>query len=309
MIKKKERSKVKIRTIIILLFVFASAINVSAEINKAETKKQNQYREFPLHKGSLYYIYVKKDGGCTTVTFPSKIGKIAGKNVSKDTDNADFYIQSKDGSNYFNIVALTAKAEGTLTIVYQRQTYILYLINSPDKAYAAVNFIPGQRRAVSSKNNISDERLISLINITKIYDIFQQKYPNDPIISRSEKVLTNNIYKYKKFNINLKEVIRFNDDETLAFKLLLENPTEEAIKYDRYSFSAMCGGNVYYMSASDATGVMQPKSQSYAFFTITGSPDGFQNLLSPNQKFQIGLTADYMKANYMKKKTEKIDKK
>ena len=94
--------------------------------------------------------------------------------------------------------------------------------------------------------------------------------------------------------MDLLEVIRFNHEDTLVFKLLLRNDTDEEILYDKFSFSVQTGNRTYYMSAADATGVMPPKSSTYAFFTITGTPEGRRNNLAADNEFRIGVTAQYM---------------
>ena len=52
------------------------------------------------------------------------------------------------------------------------------------------------------------------------------------------------------------------------------------------------------MSASDAGGVMPSQSSTWAFFTITGTPDGGRNNLAPDNEFMIGVTAEYMEEKF-----------
>ena len=96
-------------------------------------KERNQFREFQLGQGMIYEVYVKSGDGVTTVTFPSAISKIAGVNVAMD-GSSDFVIAAKPGSYYFNIMAQKKGATGTLTVIHNRQTYILYLKQDDKKA-------------------------------------------------------------------------------------------------------------------------------------------------------------------------------
>ena len=275
--------------------VFAAAAAVSAEepVNEKKILNMNQFKEYTLAQGEIYKVFVKKDDGATTVTFPSAISKIAGVNVSVD-GSADFQISAQPGGYYFNLVALREGATGTLTVVFNRKTYILYLVQDNEKAFAAVNFIGGSGSGGASAGGgaVTPARLLSLIDIAKAYDVLSKRYPTE--LRDSTRFTKKATFHFEKFQMDLLEVIRFNHEDTLVFKLLLRNDTDEEILYDKFSFSVQAGNRTYYMSAADATGIMPPKSSTYAFFTITGTPEGRRNNLAADNEFRIGVTAQYM---------------
>lgn len=275
--------------------VFAAAAAVSAEepVNEKKILNMNQFKEYTLAQGEIYKVFVKKDDGATTVTFPSAISKIAGVNVSVD-GSTDFQISAQPGGYYFNLVALREGATGTLTVVFNRKTYILYLVQDNEKAFAAVNFTGGSGSGGASAGGgaVTPARLLSLIDIAKAYDVLSKRYPTE--LRDSTRFTKKATFHFEKFQMDLLEVIRFNHEDTLVFKLLLRNDTDEEILYDKFSFSVQAGNRTYYMSAADATGVMPPKSSTYAFFTITGTPEGRRNNLAADNEFRIGVTAQYM---------------
>lgn len=276
--------------------VFAAAAAVSAEepANEKKILNMNQFKEYTLAQGEIYKVFVKKDDGATTVTFPSAISKIAGVNVSVD-GSTDFQISAQPGGYYFNLVALREGATGTLTVVFNRKTYILYLVQDNEKAFAAVNFIGGSGSGGASAGGggaVTPARLLSLIDMAKAYDVLSKRYPTE--LRDSTRFAKKATFQFEKFQMDLLEVIRFNHEDTLVFKLLLKNDTDEEILYDKFSFSVQAGNRTYYMSAADATGVMPPKSSTYAFFTITGTPEGRRNNLAADNEFRIGVTAQYM---------------
>ena len=264
--------------------VFAAAAAVSAEepVNEKKILDMNQFKEYTLAQGEIYKVFVKKDDGATTVTFPSAISKIAGVNVSTD------------GSTDFQISAQPGGATGTLTVVFNRKTYILYLVQDNEKAFAAVNFTGGSGGGASAGggNAVTPARLLSLIDMAKAYDVLSKRYPTE--LRDSTRFAKKATFQFEKFQMDLLEVIRFNHEDTLVFKLQLRNDTNEEILYDKFSFSVQAGNRTYYMSAADATGVMPPKSSTYAFFTITGTPEGRRNNLAADNEFRIGVTAQYM---------------
>lgn len=276
--------------------VFAAAAAVSAEepANEKKILNMNQFKEYTLAQGEIYKVFVKKDDGATTVTFPSAISKIAGVNVSTD-GSTDFQISAQPGGYYFNLVALREGATGTLTVVFNRKTYILYLVQNNEKAFAAVNFTGGSGSGGASAGGggaVTPARLLSLIDMAKAYDVLSKRYPTE--LRDSTRFAKKATFQFEKFQMDLLEVIRFNHEDTLVFKLLLRNDTDEEILYDKFSFSVQAGNRTYYMSAADATGVMPPKSSTYAFFTITGTPEGRRNNLAADNEFRIGVTAQYM---------------
>ena len=276
--------------------VFAAAAAVSAEepVNEKKILDMNQFKEYTLAQGEIYKVFVKKDDGATTVTFPSAISKIAGVNVSTD-GSTDFQISAQPGGYYFNLVALREGATGTLTVVFNRKTYILYLVQDNEKAFAAVNFTGGSGGGGASAGGggaVTPARLLSLIDMAKAYDVLSKRYPTE--LRDSTRFAKKATFQFEKFQMDLLEVIRFNHEDTLVFKLLLRNDTDEEILYDKFSFSVQAGNRTYYMSAADATGVMPPKSSTYAFFTITGTPEGRRNNLAADNEFRIGVTAQYM---------------
>ena len=275
--------------------VFAAAAAVSAEepVNEKKILNMNQFKEYTLAQGEIYKVFVKKDDGATTVTFPSAISKIAGVNVSTD-GSTDFQISAQPGGYYFNLVALREGATGTLTVVFNRKTYILYLVQNNEKAFAAVNFTGGSGNGGASAGGgaVTPARLLSLIDMAKAYDVLSKRYPTE--LRDSTRFAKKATFQFEKFQMDLLEVIRFNHEDTLVFKLLLRNDTDEEILYDKFSFSVQAGNRTYYMSAADATGVMPPKSSTYAFFTITGTPEGCRNNLAADNEFRIGVTAQYM---------------
>jgi len=52
------------------------------------------------------------------------------------------------------------------------------------------------------------------------------------------------------------------------------------------------------MSAADASGSMPPKSANWAFFTITGTPEGGRANLAPDNAFLLGVTTKEMENRF-----------
>ena len=282
-----------------LVLTFFAVIAVMAnEPTPEEVRLQNQYIEYRLMQGEIYRICVKMNDGVTTIQFPSRISEIAGKNISIDGKGTDFQIAAQPGSYYFNVSALKPGVSTTLTVTYNRQLYILYLIHSDKEAYASVVFGKNSGRrnftdnVVTSTPKVTPARLVSLIDMAKKYDVLKETYPDS--LAGVERALSRNRYRCGKYDIHLDEAIRFEEEDTVIFKLRLVNLTENEIKYDKHSFSAHAGDGIYYMSVSDASGIMPPKSETYAWFGITSTPRGGRNNLKADNDWLIALTTQEM---------------
>ncbi len=270
----------------------------AGELNGEEIRLQNQYIEYRLMQGQIYKIYVKKDNGVTTIQFPSKITEIAGRNISLDGKDTDFQIAAQPGSYYFNVSALKAGATATLTVTYNRKLYILFLIQSDKEAYASVVFgrdgktWAAAQPVVTQTPKVTPDRLVSLLDLSKRYHVMKNLHPES--LTGTEHADFRNVYHCGDYDIFLDEAIRFDAEDTIIFKLRLKNLSEKEILYDKHSFSAAAGSGIYYMSVSDATGIMTPQSETYAWFGITSTAHGGRNQLKADNDWRIALTTKEM---------------
>jgi hypothetical protein len=278
----------------------------------ASPDRQNRTVDFSLNTHRVYEIYVHFKTGTTTVMFPGAISKIAGNNIStkieKDFQGEfkhDFLLQSKDGSYYFNVIALKEGAQGSINVTYRRNTYIIKLLQSETKSYSAVNFgIYKSSRSTGQFRRPSSGRKISMLDIAKAYNLFDEYQPHAIRDVEYFKPSTEKRFEYKHFSIILDEVFRFNLDDTVVFKVLLKNSGSEEIKYDKFSFVAQNNKVKYFQSVADASGIMPPKTTTTAYFAITGTMRGGGNNLPADSDWQILVTAKYMVDKVLAKNEE-----
>jgi len=103
------------------------------------------------------------------------------------------------------------------------------------------------------------------------------------------------IMDYGDFEVRLEEILRFNVEDTLVFRISLRNKTKQEIDYYPEEFSVRVGEQVYSQSISDASGVMHPMRDSVAYFAITGTPTGGRNDLSIKNEFTILVSRAFPK--------------
>jgi hypothetical protein len=239
----------------------------------------------PLDEFLIYDIPTAFQSGTTTVMFPSEITGLFAKSVAvQEQPNADFLISFTPGNFYFTIRALKKDAEDHLTVIFNRKAYVLHL-KASDKPLYNVTFFQDDRRAKGGSVSILPERLLSLMDKAKAYPLLASAEPDALAgVLHSSPNITNY---YDKFTVHIRDVWRFEEEDTLIFRLELENTSDETIYYKPQDLAVRLDERIYTQSLADASGVMPPKSVTPAFFAITGNGQGGRNHLAPDNKWNV----------------------
>jgi hypothetical protein len=239
----------------------------------------------PLDEFVIYDIPVASKTGTTTVMFPSEISGLYAKSIAvQDQENAGFLISFTPGNFYFTIRALKKDAEDHLTVIFNRKAYVLHLTASEHPFYD-VTFYEEDRSGKGGRINVVPERILSLMDKAKAYPLLL-KAEHDALagVLHASPGITNY---YKDFTIRILDVWRFEEEDTLVFRLELENDSNEAIYYKPQDLAVRLDARIYTESLADASGVMPPKSVTPAFFSITGNGQGGRNHLAPENKWNV----------------------
>jgi len=234
----------------------------------------------------IYDVPVAFKTGTTTVMFPSEISGLYAKSVAAhEQENAGFVISFTPGNFYFTIRALKKDAEDHLTVIFNRKAYVLHLTAS-EKPFYNVTFYQEERQGKQrGRISIVPERLFSLMDKAKAYPLLSNNHP-DALAGVLHEVPAITNY-YEGFNVRIRDVWRFEQDDTLIFRLELENTTDRTIQYNPQDLAVRLGERIYTQSLADASGVMPPKSVTPAFFAITGNGQGGRNNLAPDNKWNV----------------------
>ncbi|MFZ0435059.1 MAG: hypothetical protein WAL87_03675 [Chthoniobacterales bacterium] len=239
----------------------------------------------PLDEFIIYDIPVASKTGTTTVMFPSEISGLFAKSVAvQDQENAGFLISFTPGNFYFTIRALKKDSEDHLTVIFNRKAYVLHMTASEHPFYN-VTFYQEERNGKEGRINVVPERLLSLMDKAKAYPLLL-KAERDALagVLHASPGITNY---YKDFNVRILDVWRFEEEDTLIFRLELVNETDLAIYYKPQDLAVRLDERIYTESLADASGVMPPKSVTPAFFAITGNGQGGRNHLAPDNKWNV----------------------
>jgi hypothetical protein len=179
---------------------------------------------------------------------------------------------------------LKPDAEDHLTVIFNRKAYVLHLTAS-EKPFYDVTFFQDERRGKGGKLTIVPERLLSLMDKAKAYPLFAANQPDALAgVLHAAPGITNY---YDGFTVHVRDVWRFEEEDTLIFRVELENTSDKAIYYKPQDLAVRLDERIYTQSIADASGVMPPKSITPAFFAITGNGEGGRNHLAPDNKWNV----------------------
>jgi hypothetical protein len=235
----------------------------------------------------LWYVaicLVAFQSGNTTVLFPSAISGLYAKSVAvQEQPNAVFVLSFTPGNFYFTVRALKKDAGDHLTVIYNRKAYVLRLTAS-DKPFYSVTFFQGGNTRAAARP-VVPERLLSLLDKAKAYPLFQKDHPD--ALAGILHAAPNATNYYENFRVVTRDVWRFEEEDTLIFRIDLENTSDGTIYYKPHDLAVRLEDRIYTQSLADASGVMPPRSTTPTFFAITGNGTGGRNNLAPDNKWNV----------------------
>ncbi len=250
----------------------------------------------PLDEFVIYDIPVAQKTGTTTIMFPSEISGLYAKSISvQEQENAGFLISFTPGNFYFSIRALKPDAEDHLTVIFNRKAYVLHLKASDKPSYNVTFYQDDRQGKDGGRVAVVPERLLALMDKAKAYPLLAKEAPEAlaGVIHAAPALTTY----YEGFNVRIRDVWRFEQDDTLIFRLELENTTDRALRYNPGDLAIRVEDRICTQSLVDASGVMPPKSLTPAFVAITGNGQGGRNNLAPDNKWNVLVIRTQLSTN------------
>jgi hypothetical protein len=237
----------------------------------------------------------------TTISFPGPISAIDAALVTLDGKTEGlFQLAHKPGSYFFSVRSLVKDATTNVNVRWNNKTYVLELQDSKTPLLSLIFKYPSDSSKTSlAQREVTPGMLVGLLDKAKAYPLLKASHPE--AVEQVDYVAYGDkphVMDYNNFEIRLEEVFRFDPQDTLVFRVVLRNKSDKEIIYKTQGFSVRVGERLYSQSISDASGVMPPKSDSPAYFAITGTPDGGSNDISTKNDFVVLLaTVDAQNAN------------
>lgn len=242
----------------------------------------------PLDEAIVYQVPTAWKAGTTTILFPSEISALYGKAIAtQEQTNAQFVISFVPGNYYVTLRALEKTVEDYLTIIYNRKAYIFHLVPSDHPFRTLTLFNPDKNRRSTI---VSPSQLFSTLDKAKAYSLFKSQHPD--ALEGVLHVSPNIENPYQDFTVKIRDVWRFEAQDTLAFKLEFINHSNNTIHYKPQDLAVRLGDRIYTQSIVDASGSMPPQSTTPVFFAITGDGSGGRNNLAPDNNWSVLVLKD-----------------
>ncbi|PWU19871.1 MAG: hypothetical protein C5B50_05425 [Verrucomicrobia bacterium] len=266
-------------TIKILLLVFL--------LHSAAGQSVNPIQQLPLNPMVLARIPVAMTGP-TTIRFPSPISDLEGAFVSSDANSpALFLLSFRPGSSFFSIRALRANTNATLNVVWKDQTYVLELEESKTPWFSVIFAQAPSPAAPAPRQSVTPSRLLGLLDTAKAFPLLKKQHPE--AVANVQCIRPDTLNDYGDYTIRTEEVFRFDDADTLVFRIAISNKTMQVMHYLPQSLMVQTGRRVFYQSITDGTGEVPPQKAAPVYFSVTGTPDGGRNEVSPQNEFLVLL--------------------
>ena len=228
----------------------------------------------------------------TTVSFPGPIQALDGAFLTSGGEQPGlFQFSHTKGTRFFSLRGLIAGAETNLNVRWNDHTYVLVLKDSPQPVLSLI--FEDEQKAVDARaeSTTTPGVLIGLLDKAKAFPFLQEHHPKAvQDVAHADFLKQPKVFDYQDFEARLLEVFRFDQRDTLVFRLQLHNRADKEIQYRADSFRVRTGDLVFPQSVSDADGIIPAYGDAEAWFVITGTPDGGRNELSIANDFIPLLT-------------------
>lgn len=244
-------------------------------------------KQFPLDERVVYEIPIGTDVP-TTLMFPSALTAIEGANVSAQADTpAPVILAYTPGRNFFSVRAVDPNAKAAVNVVWKNQTYVLRFAATKEP-YGSVTFYEDDLHGAPTRRRVTPEILLSLLDRAKNYSLVAAQYPE--AVQQIETAEPGTLTLYKDFRVTTEQILRFDPEDTLVFRIRIENTGDNEVVYQPQRLGVRVGDHVFYASIADASGIVPPKASTAGYFAITGTPRGGRANLSVKNSFNILVT-------------------
>ena len=251
----------------------------------AEGAARAAIRAYPLDERTVYTIRISAKAP-TTCVFPQKLTALEGAQIAqKPEDGAAVLLSYQPGAEFFSVRALREDATAALNVVFRQKIYVLCFVTDgePDRVVA---FLDEPLTGTDSRSRrLTSAELSALVERAQSQDRIAAQYP--ALVSAIARAEPGTVTRYRDFVVTIEEVFRFEPEDTLVFRLRLENPGDAPVYYAPDQLAVRAGADLFPAVFSEASGAIPPKTGTRVFLAITGAMHGGRANLSVHEKFSV----------------------
>lgn len=240
-----------------------------------------EIRIYPLDERTVYTVHLSRDEP-TTCVFPAPLKAIVGANVAQSAaEGPGILLSHETGAEYFSLRLLKEGASGALNVILRGKVYALAFVPAPEPDRAVVFLDESVAGPVAQKP--TPEILASLIERTKQHG----RAAVAGMTQRVESATPGNLTAYRAFTAKIELIVRYEAEDTLVFRVRLENTSEAAIPYDPQGLAVRLGRDFFPATLVEASGAIPAKGASVVYLAVVGAPGGRRANLSVREIFNV----------------------
>ena len=226
----------------------------------------------------------------TTISFPSAISAIDAASVTTDAKTAGlFQIAHTKGTSYLSARALAKGAATNLNIRWSGRTYVLELKESAVPCLSVI-FQPQDECKATRQRLVTPARLLGLLDKAKAFPLLSEHHPEAVAgVDFRDGAKQPSVTDCGDYEVRVNEALRFDIEDTLVFRLTLQNKTLEAIQFVPERLRLKVGTQTLFPSVTQLGGSIPPNGTSDGYVAFTGTGDGERNDLSLKNEFTFVL--------------------
>lgn len=251
----------------------------------ASTGAAGQIKRYPLDDRASYAVRISAEAP-TTILFPDKISALDGANLSAKAEEAPVQLSHQPGASYFSVRALKPDAKAAVNVLLRNQVFALEFQtgSEPDRTvtfYDASAQSGGQVAETISRAS----HCLSLLDRAKNHGALAGQFPVlAQQVERAHPATTAGI---GSLLVTIEEVFRFSVEDTLVFRLRLENRSTAPIRYAPARLAIQIGSKPFPVAITDADGELAAATSEIVWLAIIGEPDGRRANLTLDNAFTV----------------------
>jgi len=264
-----------------LRFIFIISLVILMPLNATPVKR------YPLDDRREYTLRIGMKAP-TTVLFPGPITALDGAGVSvRAEDHPDILISHQAGTAFFSARALHPEANGAINAVYKRRVYVITLTADPNPDRALRFTERSSETSSPAAQSSRPDRLLSLLDRAKHFTALAEHYP--ALAQSIERTSPNTVSTDEDVTITIEEVLRFDEEDALAFRVQLENHGAQARLYSPQHLAVQIGAKSFPVALTNASGQLPAHQAAVVYLIIAGQPGESSAHLSLENLFSILL--------------------
>lgn len=214
-----------------------------------------EMRVYPLDERAVYTIHLARTEP-TTCVFPAPIKAVVGANVSMKTEEAPGILLSHEaGTEYLHLRLLQDGARGALNVVLRGKVYALALVGGAEVDRAVV-FLDTPLAGGQEPGANGD----SLRGLVERARQLQRGDALTGLVSAVASARPNGVTPYRDFTATIEQVVRFEAEDTLVFRVRLETKLPRAIPYDPAGLAVRLEREIFPAAYAEGSGAIDRKS-------------------------------------------------